>query len=173
MKAHIRTVEFPYCARGEKFLLTAAGDVSVAEALEAAADRLESVVEVLADLMAVGVVSRRATLAYYAAESALALVYASQAGAEQAFDPANNSAPQNADLANRGATQGCSRVPLAEFAEGRHTYTARLLGMTQGSLSKAIREGRSIFIAGNPLDGFKAIEEKAFPSPRRSLEASQ
>ncbi|GFM73577.1 hypothetical protein PSCICL_45690 [Pseudomonas cichorii] len=86
MKAHIRTVEFPYCARGEQFLLTAAGDVSVAEALEAATDRLESVVGVLGDLMAVGVVSQRATLAFYAAESALALIYASKAGAEAAAE---------------------------------------------------------------------------------------
>ena len=86
MKAHIRTVELPYCVRGEQFLFTVAGDVSVVEALNAATDRLESVVGVLGDLMAVGVVSQRATLAFYAAESALALVYSVQAGAEAAAE---------------------------------------------------------------------------------------
>ncbi|AHF68713.1 hypothetical protein [Pseudomonas cichorii] len=86
MKAHIRTVELPYCVRGEQFLFTVAGDVSVVEALNAATDRLESVVEALKDLMNVSAVSQQATLAFYAAESALALVYASQAGAEAATE---------------------------------------------------------------------------------------
>ncbi|MDH0745760.1 Cro/CI family transcriptional regulator [Pseudomonas sp. GD03842] len=87
------------------------------------------------------------------------------------FKGLSESAPQSAEIANRGAND--SRVSLAEFARGRHAIVASELGMTQGSLSKAIREGRSIFVTGNSADGYVAIEEKPFPTQRRSVEVSQ
>ena len=93
----ILTVEHEYCVSGPHCILDAAGGVPVIDALDAATSRLEAVVQALADLMFVGEVSQAATLAYYAAESALALVYASQAGIEAAL------APQSATHANRGA----------------------------------------------------------------------
>lgn len=90
------------------------------------------------------------------------------------FKELSESAPQNAETTNRGAhSKKSERTTLAEFAEGRHSATARLLGMTQGSLSKAIREGRAIFVSGNPLEGFVAVEEKPFPGQRRAVEAGQ
>lgn len=93
----IMTVEHEYCISGPHHLLNAAGGVPVVDALQAATDRLEVVLNVLASLMPMGEVSQATTLAYYAAESALALVYASQAGIEAAL------APQSATATDRGA----------------------------------------------------------------------
>lgn len=66
-----------------------------------------------------------------------------------------------------------ARIPLAEYALGRHAYTARRLGMSQGSLSKAIREGRSIFVSEGTDGKLLAFEEKEFPCQRRESEARQ
>ncbi|WP_341520736.1 hypothetical protein AABC73_20650 [Pseudomonas sp. G.S.17] len=101
MSMQILTLEHHYCESSQQSLFSAAGGVCVTKALDAATDRLESVVAALAALMNVGAVSEQATLAFYAAESALALVCASHAGVE-AFE----CAPQNADIPNRGATGG-------------------------------------------------------------------
>lgn len=60
------------------------------------------------------------------------------------------------------------RIPLAEFAAKRHAWTATRLGMSQGALSKAIREGRSIFVVDEGEAGISAVEEKPFPGQRRS-----
>jgi hypothetical protein len=59
------------------------------------------------------------------------------------------------------------RIPLAEYAAKRHAGTAEKLGMSQGSLSKAIREGRSIFVIVTSDGKLSAIEEKPFPGQRR------
>ncbi|WP_426143206.1 Cro/CI family transcriptional regulator [Pseudomonas sp. DWP3-1-2] len=58
------------------------------------------------------------------------------------------------------------KIPLAEYAAKRHALTAEKLGMSQGSLSKAIRENRVIFVIESG-DGITALEEKPFPSQRR------
>jgi len=61
------------------------------------------------------------------------------------------------------------RIPLAEYAAKRHARTAKLLGMSQGSLSKAIREGRAIYVI-EAIDGrISALEEKPFPGQRRQI----
>lgn len=101
MRMQILTVEYPYCESSQQSLFSAAGGVCVTEALDAATDRLESVVTALAVLMNVGAVSEQATLAFYAAESALALVYASHAGVE-----AFASAPHHTEMLNSGAAGG-------------------------------------------------------------------
>jgi len=59
------------------------------------------------------------------------------------------------------------RTPLAEYAAKRHAWTATKLGMTQGALSKAIREGRSIFVVVTASGEISAVEEKPFPGQRR------
>ncbi|NWC56553.1 Cro/CI family transcriptional regulator [Pseudomonas veronii] len=65
------------------------------------------------------------------------------------------------------------RIPLAEYAAKRHAWTAEKLGMSQGSLSKAIREGRSIFVIVSDDGALSALEEKPFPGQRRQGLPSQ
>lgn len=60
----------------------AVGGVPVHESLDAATDRLEAVVTGLRELMQQPAVTHHATLIFYAAESALALVYAAHAGVD-------------------------------------------------------------------------------------------
>ncbi|WP_248769167.1 Cro/CI family transcriptional regulator [Pseudomonas sp. MWU12-2345] len=59
------------------------------------------------------------------------------------------------------------RTPLAVYAAKRHAWTADQLGMSQGALSKAIREGRMIFVAVSADGSISAVEEKPFPGQRR------
>ena len=57
------------------------------------------------------------------------------------------------------------RIPLAEFAaEHGQTKAARLLGMTQGSVNKAIRVGRDVHVLCHEDGSFTAEEVKPFPS---------
>ncbi|NNA99310.1 Cro/CI family transcriptional regulator [Pseudomonas gessardii] len=65
------------------------------------------------------------------------------------------------------------RIPLAEYAAKRHAGTAEKLGMSQGSLSKAIREGRSIFVIVSEDGNLSALEEKPFPGQRRHSSPNQ
>lgn len=65
------------------------------------------------------------------------------------------------------------RIPLAEYAAKRHAGTAEKLGMSQGSLSKAIREGRSIFVIVSDDGSLSALEEKPFPGQRRHSSPNQ
>lgn len=65
------------------------------------------------------------------------------------------------------------RIPLAEYAAKRHAGTAEKLGMSQGSLSKAIREGRSIFVIISDDGKLSALEEKPFPGQRRRSSLNQ
>ncbi|MGO2306061.1 MAG: Cro/CI family transcriptional regulator [Providencia sp.] len=44
--------------------------------------------------------------------------------------------------------------------------TAKAIGVTQGAISKAIREGRNILLS-NTDDGIKAVEIKPFPNIKR------
>jgi hypothetical protein len=45
--------------------------------------------------------------------------------------------------------------------------------MSQGALSKAIREGRSIFVLVATSGEISAVEEKPFPGQRRQSSVSQ
>ncbi|WP_408634288.1 Cro/CI family transcriptional regulator [Pseudomonas asplenii] len=45
--------------------------------------------------------------------------------------------------------------------------------MSQGALSKAIREGRSIFVLEQGDGRISAVEERPFPSQRREHSAAQ
>ncbi|ETF07975.1 Cro/CI family transcriptional regulator [Pseudomonas moraviensis] len=65
------------------------------------------------------------------------------------------------------------RIPLAEYAAKRHAGTAEKLGMSQGSLSKAIREGRTIFVIVSDDGNLSALEEKPFPGQRRQSSPNQ
>jgi hypothetical protein len=62
------------------------------------------------------------------------------------------------------------RIPLADYAAKRHAQTAKRLGMSQGALSKAIREGRQIFVTEAPDGAICAVEEKPFPSQCRVMD---
>lgn len=53
---------------------------------------------------------------------------------------------------------------LKEFACKRgQTKAAELLGMTQGSLNKALRAGRDIYVTAHPDGTFSAKETRSFP----------
>lgn len=82
MSTKLLTLEHEYCVHGLHAILDAAGGVPVADALDAATDRLEAVIAGLRDMMSTPECSNQATLIFYAAETALALIYASHAGVE-------------------------------------------------------------------------------------------
>ena len=76
-------------------------------------------------------------------------------------------APQNPQYEN------VARISLSEFAKGRQHEVASLLGTSQTAISKAIREGRAIFVTETAAGELLAVEEKAFPGQRREAEAAQ
>lgn len=76
------TVAQPFATSGAHDIFEAAAGIPVHESLDAATDRLEAVVAGLRELMQEPAVTNLATLAFYAAESALALVYAAHAGVD-------------------------------------------------------------------------------------------
>ncbi|TBU86780.1 hypothetical protein [Phytopseudomonas dryadis] len=80
MKTEKLTFAHEFMVRGNHAVLEASDGVPVTEALEAAEDLLDAVLAGLRDLMAAPPVSHQATLVYYAAESAAALVCAAKAG---------------------------------------------------------------------------------------------
>lgn len=58
------------------------------------------------------------------------------------------------------------KQPLSKFVdEHGQVEAARLLGLTQGGLSKAIRVGRNVYVYATE-EGYKAEEIKPFPSSR-------
>lgn len=58
-----------------------------------------------------------------------------------------------------------NRIHIKEFAvEKGQAEAARLLGMTQGGLSKAIRVGRDIFVTRHADGSYTAEEVRPFPS---------
>lgn len=75
-----QTLGHPFATSGLHDVLQALSGIPLYESLDAATDRLEAAVAGLRDLMQEPAVSDRATLVFYAAESALALVYAAHAG---------------------------------------------------------------------------------------------
>ncbi|WP_426224886.1 Cro/CI family transcriptional regulator [Pseudomonas sp. DSP3-2-3] len=59
------------------------------------------------------------------------------------------------------------RIPLTEFAaEHGHTKAAKMLGVTQGALSKAIRVGRDVVVTQCDDGSFTAQESRPFPSQK-------
>lgn len=84
MNPKILTIEHEYCVRGTCAVLAAAGHVPVADALDTATDHLEAVVAGLRELMSTPSCSNQATLIFFAAQSALALVYGAHAGIDAA-----------------------------------------------------------------------------------------
>jgi len=57
-----------------------------------------------------------------------------------------------------------SRIPLSQFTEKNgQTKTAILLGLTQGSLSKALRVGRNVYVIQHENGEFTAEELRPFP----------
>ena len=82
MKTDLMTLEHPYCVRGNVEILSASGEVPIHDSLDAATDYLEAVVHGLSDLMQYPEVSNLATLTFYAAETALALVYSAHASVD-------------------------------------------------------------------------------------------
>ncbi|AZL69229.1 hypothetical protein [Pseudomonas oryziphila] len=80
MNKQPQTLASPFATYGLHDVLEASGEIPLQEALDAATDRLEAVVAGLRTLMQEPVVTHHATLVFYAAESALALVYAAHAG---------------------------------------------------------------------------------------------
>lgn len=65
------------------------------------------------------------------------------------------------------------RIPLSEFSEEKgQTQAAKLLGLTQGALNKALRVGREIYVIEQRDGSFTAEELRPFPSqPPRSQAA--
>lgn len=82
MRAQPETLAHPFATQGLHDVLEAAGEAPIHESLDAATDRLEAVVAGLRELMCEPAVTNLATLVFYAAESALALVYAAHAGVD-------------------------------------------------------------------------------------------
>jgi hypothetical protein len=59
------------------------------------------------------------------------------------------------------------RIPLSEFAaEHGHTQAAKMLGCTQGGLSKAIRVGREVIVTCSDDGSYTAQELRPFPSQK-------
>lgn len=77
-----QTLAHPFATAGAHDVLEASGEIPLHESLDAATDRLEAVVAGLRELMQEPAVTQLATLIYFSAESALALVYAAHAGVD-------------------------------------------------------------------------------------------
>jgi hypothetical protein len=61
-------------------------------------------------------------------------------------------------------TGAMSRKSLEEFASTRgQTNAANLLGMSQGSLNKALQVGRDVFVTEHADGSFSAEELRPFP----------
>lgn len=80
MKNTPQTVDHPFSVQGLHDVLQAAGGIPVHESLDAAIDRLQVAIGGVRELIQISSVSNQATLVFFAAESALALVIAAHAG---------------------------------------------------------------------------------------------
>lgn len=153
MRPQAETLSSPFATYGLHDVLEAAGNIPVHESLGAATDRLEAVVAGLRDLMQDPAVTQHATLVFYAAESALALVYASHAG----VDPEMEGAPQNSTSPERGAppvegpcrTVGERLVLARAWAGLTQSKLAKKIGIEQASISQLERgeSQRSTYVA--------------------------
>ncbi|MFU6375180.1 Cro/CI family transcriptional regulator [Metapseudomonas otitidis] len=61
-----------------------------------------------------------------------------------------------------------TRTPLSQYALRRQSEVAKQLGVTQASISKAIRMQRSIFVLVAEDGTVSAVEERPFPSRERA-----
>ena len=80
MIAQPQTVAHSFANQGLHEVLEAIAEIPIHESLDAAIYRLEAVLGGIHELMQQAAVSNKATLVYFAAESALALVIAAHAG---------------------------------------------------------------------------------------------
>ncbi|ATB64165.1 hypothetical protein MXB02_06995 [Pseudomonas mosselii] len=80
MIAQPQTVAHSFANQGLHEVLEAIAEIPIHESLDAAIYRLEAVLGGIRELMQQAAVSNKATLVYFAAESALALVIAAHAG---------------------------------------------------------------------------------------------
>ena len=83
------------------------------------------------------------------------------------FKVLGESAPQNAEMPNRGAHGIGTGVPLAEFSKCRQMDAAGQLGITQQALNTAIKLKRQIQVLEMPDGSVTAVETKVFPAPGR------
>ncbi len=66
-----------------------------------------------------------------------------------------------------------SRITLTQFAESKgQTMAAKLLGMSQGALNKALRVGRDIYVTELADGTFQAEEVRPFPSQVQSKKSA-
>ncbi|MCO7575322.1 MULTISPECIES: hypothetical protein [Pseudomonas chlororaphis group] len=86
MTTQPQTVDHEFCIFGQHAVLQANGGIPLHESLDAATDYLEAAVAGLRELIQEPSVSNRATLVLFAADTALALVYAAHAGVEPAVE---------------------------------------------------------------------------------------
>lgn len=64
-------------------------------------------------------------------------------------------------------------IPLTKFAdELGQAKAAQALGVTQGSLSKALRVGRHVFVIRHESGSCEAIELRSFPAQGRSKQGA-
>ncbi len=64
-------------------------------------------------------------------------------------------------------------IPLSQFAdELGQAKAAEALGVTQGSLSKALRVGRHVFVIRHESGTCEAMELRAFPTQGRAKQAT-
>ena len=83
------------------------------------------------------------------------------------FKELGESAPQNAEMSNRGAHEIGAGVSLAEFAKGRQIDATDQLGITQQALNTALKLKRQIQVLEMPDGSVTAVETKVFPAPGR------
>lgn len=83
------------------------------------------------------------------------------------FKELGESAPQNAEMSNRGAHGIGVSVSLAEFAKGQQVAAADRLGITQQALATALKLKRLIQVLELPDGSVSAVETKPFPAPGR------
>lgn len=67
-----------------------------------------------------------------------------------------------------------TRIHITQFAQEKgQAEAARLLNMTQGGISKAIRVGRDIYVTQHSDGSYTAEEVRPFPSPAQTQAQSK
>lgn len=82
MSPVVHTIDHEFRTYGLHDVLQANGGIPIHESLDAASDYLEAVVAGLRELMQEPAITHHATLVFFAAETALALVYSAHAGVD-------------------------------------------------------------------------------------------
>ncbi|NQD73467.1 hypothetical protein [Pseudomonas sp. CM27] len=101
MKHTPETVDHPFSVHGLHDVLQAAGGIPVHESLDAAIDRLQVAIGGVRELMQISSISIQASLVFFAAESALALVIAAHAGVAPQNESAQRAPHKPASLVRR------------------------------------------------------------------------